>query len=74
MSIFNRIIELKKPKTVNVLLHAFREFYRYTWTDEVDVTTFWAGLSLVTYRIEAAGGSISDVMFISKVLECLPDS
>ena len=32
-AIFDRIVELMEPKSVNVLLHSWQEFHSYTWME-----------------------------------------
>ena len=72
-AIFDRIVELMEPKSVNVLLHSWQEFHSYTWMEGDNVTSFWSGLSVIVSKIEAAGEDVKPSMIMSKVLVCLPE-
>ena len=70
--IYDRIIDLKEPKSVNVLLQSWQEFHTYSWKEGDDVTSFWSGLVVIVSKIESAKGTVDDSLMMSKVLVCIP--
>ena len=75
-SILRRIRELFKPKTVNMLMGALREFFVLTWKPEDTVSSFVAGLRVIVRRVESCEssdlGKVNDKWIIAKILGTLP--
>ena len=73
--IWERIRELREPKTTDILMSAMTDFFNTRWETDDDVSTFISKLSVVASRIKSCNDEdvkIVDRWLIAKTLSSLP--
>jgi hypothetical protein len=72
-AMLSRIKELREPKSANLSLEAWKDFTTYGWKEGMNVTSFWAGLTVITGKLQITDDlKVTDNMIMAKVLASLP--